>query len=70
MEAVRQAPGARSKARLLRRALLPTREWIVVNYPWAGGGPARLVAARAVHIARAPVWTLRAWRYRRRAPRD
>jgi hypothetical protein len=54
---------------LLRRSLFPKRAWVVGEYPWARRGWWRVPVAYALHLARAPVWTLRAWRFRRRSPR-
>jgi hypothetical protein len=67
LQALSGARGPRARARILRRALLPRRAWIVYTYPWARGGGPLLAAAYAVHLARAPLWAARAWRYRRTA---
>ncbi|MGH2951065.1 MAG: nucleotidyltransferase family protein [Solirubrobacterales bacterium] len=69
LQAWAQARGARERAEVLRRSLFPTPEWIAGEYPWAAGSQARLIAAYARHLLRAPVWTARAWQFRRRARR-
>jgi hypothetical protein len=66
LDALLAAPGIRAKLGVARRALFPWSEWIVWQYPWAGGGRLRLTAAYAAHLARTPAWAVRAWRYRRR----
>lgn len=65
LTALARARGVRAEVDVLRRALLPTREWISVEFPWANAGRARLVAAYGAHLVRAPMWAARAWRYRR-----
>jgi hypothetical protein len=55
------------RASVLRRSLLPRREWIAWQYPWARAGGVRLLAAYGLHLMRAPVWAAAAWRFRRRA---
>jgi hypothetical protein len=57
------------RIRILRRALLPGRAWIVFEHPWAGRGGLRILVAYALHIARAPLSAARAWRFTRRAKR-
>jgi Uncharacterised nucleotidyltransferase len=69
IEALRDARGARERASVLRRSLLPTRRWIEFEYPWAAGNTARLLGGYAVHLLRAPVWAARAWRFRRASRR-
>jgi len=69
MQAFAEAGGLRERAQVLRRSLLPSREWIVWQDPRAAGSRARLAAARARHILRAPRWAVRVWRFRRRARR-
>ena len=54
---------------IVRRALLPKRAWIAQEYPWAAAGRLRLLAAYGMHALRSPAWAVRAWRFRRRAPR-
>ena len=70
LEALSTARGPRARADILRRALLPRPAWIHYTYPWSRGGRPRLLAAYAVHVARAPAWALRAWRHRRGARRS
>lgn len=69
LRAFAQAPTLRERASVLRRSLLPRREWMDWQYPWARAGGARLVVAYGVHLLRAPLWAARAWRFRRRASR-
>ncbi len=70
LEALTRARGARARADVLRRSLLPTRQWIAWQYPWAAGSRVRLVAAYGAHLLRTPVWAGRAWRYRNRERRS
>lgn len=67
-----EARGISARLTVLRRALFPTREWLQYEHPWARRGRARLTAARALHLLRAPVWAAAAlrfrWRGRRAAP--
>jgi hypothetical protein len=69
MQAFADARGLRERGQVLRRSLLPSREWIVWQDPRAADSRPRLAAARARHILRAPAWAVRAWRFRRRARR-
>jgi Uncharacterised nucleotidyltransferase len=69
LEALVQAKDRRERMTVLRRSLLPKREWIVWQHPWAAKGFVRLLGARAVHVLRLPAWAARAWRFRRRARR-
>jgi Uncharacterised nucleotidyltransferase len=69
LEAFRQARSLSERASVLRRSLLPRREWIAWQYHWARGTRVRMVAARGLHLLRAPVWAARAWHFRRRARR-
>jgi hypothetical protein len=69
LRAFLEAGGPRARLSVLRRSLLPKRAWIARQYPWAGRGGWRLAAAYSLHVARAPLWALRAWRFRRRSPR-
>ena len=66
LEAFSQARGIRERMNLLRRSLVPTREWIVWEHPEAETSRLRLFAAYCAHLARAPAWAARAWRFRRR----
>ena len=67
--ALAQAPGPWERANVLRRSLLPTREWIAWEFRWARKSKPRLFAAYALHLGRAPVWAVRAWRFHRQAQR-
>ena len=59
----------RERLALGRRALLPNRRWLEIEYHWAKRSRALLVPAYVLHLARAPVWAARAWAFRRRARR-
>ncbi|MBA3747236.1 MAG: hypothetical protein H0W96_07035, partial [Solirubrobacterales bacterium] len=63
------AGGWRERAHVVRRSLLPKPAWICAQTPWARRGGPALIAAYAMHIARAPLWALRAWHFNRRARR-
>lgn len=67
VEALGSAPGLRGRLGLLRKALLPGRRWLEIEFHWAKRGPVRLALAYVLHLARAPVWAARAWLFRRRA---
>jgi Uncharacterised nucleotidyltransferase len=73
IQALAEASGLGERLRILRLALLPARTWIRYEYRWARHGRLRLIAAYAVHLARAPGWAARAclfrWRARRAASR-
>jgi hypothetical protein len=72
LQALTEATTMAERMRAIRRALLPSRAWIVWQYPRARRGGAWLIAARAKHMLRTPVWALRAlryWRQLRRAAR-
>ena len=69
LEALAEAGGLGDRLAILRRALLPSRAWIMHEHAWARTGRLRLIAAYAWHLARAPAWAARAWRFRRRARR-
>jgi hypothetical protein len=68
-EAFGDAETMRERLGLLRRALFPKRRWLAVQYQWAERGPLRTVAAYVLHLARVPVWAVRAWWFRRRVRR-
>jgi hypothetical protein len=70
LRALARARGWPERADMLRRSLLPTREWITGEFRWAAESKPRLLAAYACHLLRAPAWALRARRFRRRADRD
>jgi Uncharacterised nucleotidyltransferase len=69
LQALVEAATLPERASVLRRSLLPRREWLVRQYPWAKGSRPRLFAAYGLHLMRAPVWATRAWLFRRRAER-
>jgi hypothetical protein len=66
LRALADAGTMRERASVIRRSLFPTRRWIELHYRWSAHSPLLLPAAYAAHLLRAPVWALRAWRYRRR----
>jgi hypothetical protein len=66
LDAFAHAGSTRERIDVLRRSLLPSRAWIVWEYHWASRGLARTAAAYLIHIGRAPLWTIRAWRFSRR----
>jgi hypothetical protein len=66
LQAFLQARDLRTRAHVLRRALLPHSGWIVRQYPWARDRRAGIFAAYLLHIARSPAWGLRALRFHRR----
>jgi hypothetical protein len=55
----------RERAQVVRRALLPSRAWITWEMRWAARGRVYLAAAYGLHVLRAPLWALRALRFRR-----
>lgn len=63
------AATVRERMALARRALLPNRRWLEIEYHWAKRSRLLLVPAYALHLARAPLWAARAWAFRRRARR-
>ena len=69
VEALRRAGGIHERGRLLRKALLPNRRWLAIEYHWSERGGLWLALAYALHLARTPVWGVKAWTYRRRARR-
>jgi hypothetical protein len=66
LDALARARTAGERAAVVRTALFPPREWIAWQYTWTGRRGPRLVAGYVVHVLRAPLWALRAWRFRRR----
>lgn len=68
LEAFAQARGMRERADVLRRSLLPRPQWIAWQYG-AGGSRLKLLTGYAKHLARSPIWALRAWRFWRRSRR-
>jgi hypothetical protein len=66
LKAFSEARGVRERMDLLRRSLVPKREWIELEHPEARTSRLRLIAAYTAHILRAPAWAARAWRFRRR----
>jgi len=68
LDALLESQGA-ARLAVLRRALLPSRGWVIAAHPWAYLGGVRLLAAYLLHIASAPRWAAKAWTYRRRAAR-
>jgi hypothetical protein len=69
LQALAEAKSLRDVLDVVRRSLLPRRAWIIHEHPWARPGGLRVLAAYAVHLAKTPVWAIRAWRFRRRGAR-
>ncbi|HEX4735770.1 MAG TPA: nucleotidyltransferase family protein [Thermoleophilaceae bacterium] len=69
VEAFGKAESLRERIGLVRRALVPSRRWLEVEYHWAARGPLHLALGYALHLARTPAWLVRAWSFRRRARR-
>lgn len=63
LDAFVRARGVRSRARLVRRALLPHSRWIAWEYPWSTANRLCMTGGYALHLARAPSWAARALRY-------
>jgi hypothetical protein len=70
LEAFSRAASMGERASVVRRALVPSRSWIIWQYPWARDHGIRLAGAYVAHLARTPVWAARSWWFRRRAHRD
>jgi hypothetical protein len=58
------ARGWANKLAVLRRSLKPDRRWIAVEYASAKRGGLWLALGYARHLVRAPLWAVRAWRFR------
>jgi hypothetical protein len=69
LRALTEATTLAERVRAVQRALVPSRAWILFQYPSAHRGRPWLIAARAHHLLRTPVWAVRALRYRRQARR-
>ncbi len=69
LEALLGAQGVMGRLRVLRLALLPRRQWILAQYPWAARASGRIPVAYVLHLMRAPRWAVRSWSFRRRARR-
>src|SRR4051794_41072328 len=69
LRAFLEADGARARLSVLRRSLVPKRAWLLTQHPWARRGGWCIPVAYALHVVRAPLWALRAWRFRRRSAR-
>jgi hypothetical protein len=69
LRAFADAAGWRERLALLRRALVPSREWLEYEEPRARDSSLWLAIARLKHLLRTPAWALRALVYRRRARR-
>jgi len=68
LEALSRARGLRGRVEVVRRSLFPTPAWIAWEYS-TNGSRARLIIGYASHLARAPTWAARAWRYARQERR-
>ena len=66
LDALGSAASLTERARLVRRALVPQRDWLLRTYPWAWRSRPRLAVAYAIHIVRVPLWAVRGWRFSRR----
>jgi len=69
VRALEEADGLSGRAIVIRRALLPTRDWITSQEPAAARSRTRLVLAYGRHLLRSPAWAARAWWFNRRARR-
>jgi hypothetical protein len=69
LQAFLQAGDLRTRAHVIRRALLPHPRWMVRQYPWARDGRVRMFAAYLLHLARSPALGLRVLLFRRRERR-
>ena len=69
LEAFLQAPDLRTRAHVVRRALLPHPRWMARQYPWAHDRRVALLAAYLLHLARSPAWALKALVFQRRKKR-
>jgi Uncharacterised nucleotidyltransferase len=67
LRALAEAGSFTERVGVARRSLFPQRAWIVREHPWAATNRLRLAAAYCLHVLRAPVWAVRAWRFRRRS---
>jgi hypothetical protein len=65
LRAFAKAGSLTGRARLVRRALLPSSRWILREYPWARRWGPLQIAAYTIHLGRAPLWALRALRFHR-----
>lgn len=70
LDALVESRGAGQRISIVRRALIPKRQWIITAYPWAYGSRLRLAAGYGAHVVRAPYWCLLALRFRRRRSRQ
>jgi hypothetical protein len=70
VRALAEASSVSERLRILRRALLPNRAWIVHQHPRAERSTLALIGAYAAHLARAPAWAARAWLFRWRTKRN
>lgn len=66
LDALAEAGTLRARARVLWRSLFPSPAWIRWEISWAQRGAPYLAAAYVLHVLRAPLWAMRALRYRRR----
>jgi hypothetical protein len=69
LQSLAEARTFRERVAMLRRSLLPRREWIASEYWWARERPGRMTVAYGLHLVRVPVWAFRTWRFRRQASR-
>lgn len=69
LRAFANAKSPMARARVVRRALLPSSRWIRWQYPWAQRWRPLQIVAYAMHLVRALPWGLRALRFHRRHDR-
>jgi hypothetical protein len=69
LQALAEARSLRDHVDVLRRSLLPRREWIIYHHQWARRGRLSMLAAYGVHLAMAPASAARARRFRLRVRR-
>ena len=69
LQALQELGSLSERLGLARRSLLPSRTWIIQEYPWARAGTPLILAAYAFHWMRLPLWAARSWRHRLHARR-
>lgn len=68
--ALARARTLRARTRVVRQALLPPRAWIRWEMRWASRSRGHLAAAYSLHMFRAPLWAVRAYRFTRSRSRE
>lgn len=69
LEALTHAGTVSERLGILRRSLLPSPNWIRWEMAWAGSSKVHLLAGYLVHLARVPLWAVRAARFTRQQRR-